>query len=278
MVQDPRAQSRGFGSAPQRGPPASSLVPGLAGAVPGRGQCWGRRHRRLEVEARGGGPRQVRDPHRLCPGLPCTPPLRMLKAVGGQSARSRQELGGRSRALHRPGAAPSCSLAQGQSGGLLSGRQRARKRRVGGRPGTSVWALVSCCSSLSPAALWPWGGSWVRGAQQARQDQSASASGKHVAEQGRGLRQVEGRERAGGGGPGREDHGPGPAGPWWAGPAPHRRGPRAGSPRCPSREQGGSGDPGRPPPGPGLGSTSASLFWPRTPRPFLPCSQTGHCG
>lgn len=165
MVQDPRAQSRGFGSAPQRGPPASSLVPGLAGAVPGRGQCWGRRHRRLEVEARGGGPRQVRDPHRLCPGLPCTPPLRMLKAVGGQSARSRQELGGRSRALHRPGAAPSCSLAQGQSGGLLSGRQRARKRRVGGRPGTSVWAPVSCCSSLSPAALWPWGGSWVRGAE-----------------------------------------------------------------------------------------------------------------
>ena len=52
------------------------------------------------------------------------------------------------------------------------------------------------------------------------QDQSISASGKHIVEQGRGLTQVEGRERAGGGGPGREDHGPGPQVPGGQAPPP----------------------------------------------------------
>lgn len=100
-----------------------------------------------------------------------------------------------------------------------------------------------------------------------RLDQGASTSSKHVAEQGRGLTQVEGRERARGGGRGREDRGPGPARLSWAGPACHTRGPQAGFPGSLSREQRGSGDPGRPPPGPGLRSTSASLFCPQTPLP-----------
>lgn len=153
MAQDPRAQSL-LGGTTKRACLLSGARAG--GAGPGRGQCGGAGTR---------GWRRGEGTPTALPWPPMHPAPPHAQGRGGTVCQKQAGVGGLVPGPAPPWVCPRLQPGPGQSGGLLSGRQRGRRRRVRGRPGTSVWAPASCHSSLSPAALWPWGGSWVLGAE-----------------------------------------------------------------------------------------------------------------